>query len=265
MIQVIAVALLAERLRRRPWPAASAALVMVGVAGGLLAPAARWCRGRAWLPLGPAAATMSVPPGAERRGDRRRGRAGPEPVAADPAGGRTAGPARAIRRRPGLAAREHHPLADVGAGHADLEGRVTSINEAACEILGMPQRQALGAALDRRIPQLARFLVEAGPVGTVRRAEITRVRPDGAMRNLGISATPLSDHTGEIIGRVHPLPGSDRAAPHADCRSNAPSAWPASAGWPPASRTRSATRWPASRARSRCCADPPGADARAGS
>jgi two-component system sensor histidine kinase PilS (NtrC family) len=45
-------------------------------------------------------------------------------------------------------------------------------------------------------------LDEAGPVGSVRRHEIDAVRPDGNVRHLGLSATPLSDHTGEIIGRV---------------------------------------------------------------
>jgi two-component system, NtrC family, sensor histidine kinase PilS len=83
-----------------------------------------------------------------------------------------------------------------------MEGHITSINEAACDILGMNQGTALGHALSRRIPGLSRVLEEAGPVGAVRRLEIDAIRPDGSVRNLGISATPLSDHTGQIIGRV---------------------------------------------------------------
>jgi two-component system sensor histidine kinase PilS (NtrC family) len=46
------------------------------------------------------------------------------------------------------------------------------------------------------------LLAEAGPQGTVRRAEITALRPDGAVRNLGISAAPLADHAGRVVGRV---------------------------------------------------------------
>jgi two-component system sensor histidine kinase PilS (NtrC family) len=83
-----------------------------------------------------------------------------------------------------------------------LEGHITSINEAACDILGMHQATAVGSPLSRRIPGLSRVLEEAGPVGAVRRLEIDAIRPDGTIRNLGISATPLSDHTGQIIGRV---------------------------------------------------------------
>ena len=84
----------------------------------------------------------------------------------------------------------------------DLEGRFTSINEAAAEILGVPRVGLLGEPLDERLPQLGLLLLEAGPNGTLRRAEITALRPDGAMRNLGISAAPLADHAGRVIGRV---------------------------------------------------------------
>jgi two-component system sensor histidine kinase PilS (NtrC family) len=83
-----------------------------------------------------------------------------------------------------------------------LDGLITSINGAACEILGITQATALGNPLSRRIPGLGRVLEVAGPVGSVRRHEIDAIRPDGSVRNLGISATPLSDHTAEIIGRV---------------------------------------------------------------
>ncbi|MES1165789.1 MAG: ATP-binding protein, partial [Verrucomicrobiota bacterium] len=42
----------------------------------------------------------------------------------------------------------------------------------------------------------------AGPAGTVRRAELCAARPDGSSRHLGVSAAPLSDHVGNLIGRV---------------------------------------------------------------
>jgi two-component system sensor histidine kinase PilS (NtrC family) len=84
----------------------------------------------------------------------------------------------------------------------DLEGRVTSINEAGIEILGGPRVHLLGEPLEAYLPQLGLLLIEAGPQGTLRRAEITAHRPDGAVRNLGISAAPLADHAGRVIGRV---------------------------------------------------------------
>jgi two-component system sensor histidine kinase PilS (NtrC family) len=83
-----------------------------------------------------------------------------------------------------------------------LEGGITSINEAACEILGIGELEALGQPLAARIPGLKPVLDEAGPVGSVRRHEVDAIWPDSTVRRLGVSATPLTDHRGEIIGRV---------------------------------------------------------------
>jgi two-component system sensor histidine kinase PilS (NtrC family) len=83
-----------------------------------------------------------------------------------------------------------------------LDGHLTSINEAACEILGTAAPTLLGRPLAESLPELAAVLEQAGPRGTLRRAEVTAVRPDGAVRNLGISAAPLSDHAGQVVGRV---------------------------------------------------------------
>jgi two-component system sensor histidine kinase PilS (NtrC family) len=83
-----------------------------------------------------------------------------------------------------------------------LEGGITSINEAACDILGVTEFAALGQPLSQRIPNLKPVLDEAGPVGSVRRHEVDAIRVDGSLRRLGVSATPLSDHTSNIIGRV---------------------------------------------------------------
>ena len=83
-----------------------------------------------------------------------------------------------------------------------LEGAITSINEAACDILGVTEFAALGQPLALRIPGLKPVLDEVGLVGSVRRHEVDAIRADGSVRRLGISATPLSDHTGQVIGRV---------------------------------------------------------------
>ncbi len=83
-----------------------------------------------------------------------------------------------------------------------MDGAITSINEAACEILGIGQTSALGQPLAQRIPGLSSALDEAGPVGSVKRQEVDAILPDGSVRRLGVSAAPLTDHTGEVIGRV---------------------------------------------------------------
>ena len=84
----------------------------------------------------------------------------------------------------------------------DREGTITSINEAAGEILGVSRKAGLGQPLAYRIPGLSLLLEEVELVGNVRRQEVDAMRPDGAVRRLGVSAMPLSDHTGHVIGRV---------------------------------------------------------------
>jgi two-component system sensor histidine kinase PilS (NtrC family) len=84
----------------------------------------------------------------------------------------------------------------------DLGGRITSVNEAACDILGIPSAMLLGAMIGDHVPPLGAVLSGLGPSGMLRRGEITAVRPDAAVRNLGISAAPLSDHAGQVVGRV---------------------------------------------------------------
>jgi len=140
-------------------------------------------------------------------------------------------------------------------------GLITSINEAACEILAVQQAQALGMPLAAYIPGLTNLLTELGSVGTVRRQEVDAVRPDGNRASPG-----RFGHAAVGSPRPHdrprdPLPRSDRAAPHGARRGPRVNVWPASGGWPPASRTRSATHSPASRAPSEILKSLPGADA----
>ncbi|MEO8213773.1 MAG: ATP-binding protein, partial [Myxococcales bacterium] len=84
----------------------------------------------------------------------------------------------------------------------DLAGRVTTANEVAREILGAGVRGLLGLPLTDVLPDLPRVLAAAGPAGTVRRAELSAATSDGSLRHLGVSAAPLSDHLGQLIGRV---------------------------------------------------------------
>ena len=83
-----------------------------------------------------------------------------------------------------------------------LDGTITTMNDAACEILGLTNAPPIGQKLASHIPSLDVLLAKAGALGRVLRDEVDAVRADGNERRLGLSATPLSDHTGDVIGRV---------------------------------------------------------------
>jgi two-component system, NtrC family, sensor histidine kinase PilS len=82
-----------------------------------------------------------------------------------------------------------------------LDGTITTMNDAACEILGFSEAP-VGQKLVSHIPSLEQVLAKVDALGRVLRDEVSAVRSDGAERRLGLSATPLSDHTGSVIGRV---------------------------------------------------------------
>jgi two-component system, NtrC family, sensor histidine kinase PilS len=82
-----------------------------------------------------------------------------------------------------------------------LDGTITSMNDAACEILGFAT-PPVGQKLASHIPALDRVLAKVDALGRVLRDELIAKRSDGAERCLGLSTTPLSDHTGSVIGRV---------------------------------------------------------------
>jgi two-component system sensor histidine kinase PilS (NtrC family) len=83
-----------------------------------------------------------------------------------------------------------------------LDGTITSMNGAACEILGIDHAPPLGQGLSKHIPCLDKVLAKAGAQGRVLRDEVDAIRGDGQQRRLGLSATPLSDHSGLVTGRV---------------------------------------------------------------
>jgi two-component system sensor histidine kinase PilS (NtrC family) len=83
-----------------------------------------------------------------------------------------------------------------------LDGTITTMNDAACEILGIGAAPPIGQKLARHIPSLEAVLAKAGALGRVLRDEVDAVRADGVERHLGLSATPLSDHSGTVTGRV---------------------------------------------------------------
>jgi len=83
-----------------------------------------------------------------------------------------------------------------------LDGTITTMNDAACDILGITLAPPIGQKLASHIPSLEVVLAKAGALGRVLRDEVDAVRADGVERRLGLSATPLSDHTGNVTGRV---------------------------------------------------------------
>jgi two-component system sensor histidine kinase PilS (NtrC family) len=83
-----------------------------------------------------------------------------------------------------------------------LDGSITSMNDAASEILGIGTPAPLGQRLDGLIPGMAAVLAEDLSLGRVIRQEVEAMHTDGSPRCLGVSATPLSDHTGQTVGRV---------------------------------------------------------------
>ena len=84
----------------------------------------------------------------------------------------------------------------------DLAWRVTSINQAARDILGLPTNEGPGAPVARWIPGLPPLFQNLDLVARVQREELETVRPDGENRFLGVSAAPLSDQHDRIVGRV---------------------------------------------------------------
>ena len=83
-----------------------------------------------------------------------------------------------------------------------LDGSITSMNDAASEILGIGTPAPLGQRLEGLIPGMAAVLAEDLSLGRVIRQEVEAMHSDGSPRCLGVSATPLSDHTGQTVGRV---------------------------------------------------------------
>lgn len=84
-----------------------------------------------------------------------------------------------------------------------LDGNITMMNDAACEILGITANQRpLGKNLKEYIPGITSVMTRVGTLGRVLRDEVEAIREDGVKRCLGLSATPLSDHTHTVIGRV---------------------------------------------------------------
>jgi len=103
-----------------------------------------------------------------------------------------------------LAARSADVIRCLSSGlvTVDLGGRVTSWNEAASDITGIPRGSAEGRPVREVLPALAPLLEQAEAAGALRRAEIALSHPDGGTVWLGLSTSPLTDHRGTTIGHI---------------------------------------------------------------
>ncbi len=103
-----------------------------------------------------------------------------------------------------LASLHEHTIRCLSSGllTTTLDGTITTMNGAACEILGIPLPAPIGKRFADLLPSQAAFSFDALSPGHVSRQEVEALHTDGTPRCLEVSATPLSDHTGMIVGRV---------------------------------------------------------------
>jgi two-component system sensor histidine kinase PilS (NtrC family) len=89
-----------------------------------------------------------------------------------------------------------------GLATVELDGTITSINQAACDMLGITASRAVGQPLGEGMPALRYLLENPGQDSAVRRQEVTVQRRDRVVFQLGVSVAPLTDHAGNVRGRV---------------------------------------------------------------
>jgi two-component system sensor histidine kinase PilS (NtrC family) len=101
-------------------------------------------------------------------------------------------------------------IADLATLHADVircltsglvtldrDGVVITFNAAAEEILGIQAASAAGRRIGELMPELAESLASVGERSSLKRAEVTH-----GERALGVSASPLYDAAGQVLGRI---------------------------------------------------------------
>jgi two-component system, NtrC family, sensor histidine kinase PilS len=83
----------------------------------------------------------------------------------------------------------------------DGQGRVSTINEVACEILGLRPEQVTGVRLEEVLPGISALTAGLGSAESLQRGELAVPRGDGALV-LGVSISPLNSASGQFLGRV---------------------------------------------------------------
>jgi two-component system sensor histidine kinase PilS (NtrC family) len=84
----------------------------------------------------------------------------------------------------------------------DRGNRILTINQMAAEILDVRGGGITGRPVDEVIPGFSARFAEVAPRSSLRRADLTVVRPGRPPLHLGITLTPLRDNQDHLIGRI---------------------------------------------------------------
>lgn len=83
----------------------------------------------------------------------------------------------------------------------DANGMILTINEAACDILGV-SIDSIGHPAERAIPGIEALLADRSIRESLRRADLTIPRDDGSSLELGVSVSPLRNNRDIVVGRI---------------------------------------------------------------
>ncbi|ACY17315.1 two-component system sensor histidine kinase NtrB [Haliangium ochraceum] len=84
----------------------------------------------------------------------------------------------------------------------DRDGRVLTINQEACDILGIDAGETVGRPLLEIMPGIDELLAEVGNQYILRRRDLELLRPGAEEKYLGLSVSPLRNNLDEIIGGI---------------------------------------------------------------
>jgi two-component system sensor histidine kinase PilS (NtrC family) len=80
-----------------------------------------------------------------------------------------------------------------------IDGRIATANQAAIDMLGLPESELHGRAIGSVIPNLEALLQ---PARTIRREELDYRDPSATTRRLGVTLSPLLDARGVQVGQI---------------------------------------------------------------
>ena len=84
----------------------------------------------------------------------------------------------------------------------DPQDHVSSINQSACEILGVASHRALGSPVNELLPGIGLKLSRLSPRQSLRRSDLSLPREGRQDITLGITVSPLRDNSDAVVGRI---------------------------------------------------------------
>lgn len=84
----------------------------------------------------------------------------------------------------------------------DVDGRVLTANQTACELLGASPERVVGSQVEEVMPGVNEVAAALELKGAPRRTDLTLARSDGTQIVLGISSSPLRNNQDVSIGRI---------------------------------------------------------------